>query len=240
MPGEIVDGDTLRLPAAQLLARFHRTALTYPNPAPRPGIPPLRDWNWHSNHAWHWPDVDALLNSTPATAPKFWQASGHAAHTIIARRTQIADERTACARWVGHLIASQRPIAFGIIHDDFYERNLLVRHRRITALLDWDGCHPDWLMMDVSNAVWEFCQDQPAHTLDVGAARAFIDTYLAAGGPITCNELDLLIPFIRFRRVLETLSGLQNAIHGEQWDAGFADYAVHTLVALENLRRVVL
>jgi len=240
MPGEIVDAEHIRLPAAQLLAQFHTVSLAYPGHASRPGIPSLRVWDWHSNHAWHWPDVDALLCSTPDTAPRFWHEGGAYTAQIVARRVQIAEGRAHCERWVAQLASSKRPLAHGVIHDDFYKRNLLVRDGRITALLDWDGCHPDWLMMDLSNAAWAFCDRDDEHTLDVDAARSFVESYLDAGGPIQCSELDLLVPFIRFRRVLETLSGLQNVVNGEQWDEGFGEYELHTLLALENLRDLTL
>lgn len=60
----------------------------------------------------------------------------------------------------------------GLVHDDYHDNNLLVEGERVTALLDWDGCHPDWLLLDLSNAIWEFCHDDEAHTLDPAAAQS--------------------------------------------------------------------
>lgn len=236
MPGRIVDAANIRSQAAQLLAQYHRVACAYPDQRSRPGIPALREWDWDSNHAWRWPEVEALLDSTPDTAPRFWRDGGVYAREIVARRGQVAEERAACRRWVSQLAQSQRRLAFAPIHGDYYERNLLIQDDEITTLLDWDGCHPDWLMMDLSNAVWEFCQSDDEHMLDLTVASDFVRIYGDTNGPIGRAELDLLVPFIRFRMLLEALSSLQNVINGEQWNEDFAEYTLHNLLSLENLQ----
>jgi Ser/Thr protein kinase RdoA (MazF antagonist) len=105
----------------------------------------------------------------------------------------------------------------------------------VTALLDWDGCHPDWLLFDLSNGIWEFCHDDESHTLVVKDAEAFLQTYAACGGPITGGEFDLIIEFIRCRRMIEILTALRGIATGAAWDES-PDYLVHNLLSLENLR----
>jgi Ser/Thr protein kinase RdoA (MazF antagonist) len=238
MPGQIKDASDIRPEAAQLLARYHAAAATYPNRASRPGMPALNEWDWDDNHAWRWADVEALLNSTPQTASRFWRDGGSYTQEIVSRRGQVAQELAACRHWVSQLTQSKRPLSFAPIHGDYYERNLLLQGDMITALLDWDGCHPDWLMLDVSNAVWEFCRGDDEHALDLSLARDFLHIYFEAGGPLDRHELTHLVPFMRFRMLLEALSCLQNILNGEQWDEGFAEYLLHNLLSLESLRKI--
>ena len=109
----------------------------------------------------------------------------------------------------------------------------------VTALLDWDSCHPDWLLFDLSNAIWEFGLDDDNHTLVVENAHAFLRTYAEAGGPIAEAEFALIIEFIRCRRMIEILTALRGIATGEAWDES-PDYLVHNLLSLENLRGIRL
>ena len=87
--------------------------------------------------------------------------------------------------------------------------------------------------------MWEFCLDEADHTLNVCAARSFLDAYVAAGGPVPEPEFDLLIPAIRCRRMIEIITSLQGIVMGEAWDES-PDYLVHNLMALENLQGISL
>lgn len=240
MPGAMADEDEVRLPAARFLAAFHRVGLTYPDRAARPDVPPWHEWDWCADE---WPLITAALASTPATttlaAHRFWQGTGEWASQIIERREQIANERAYFQQWLTDLAHSDRHLTTGPQHDDFHGNNLLAEGETVTALLDWDDCHPDWLVLDVANATWEFCLDDKAHTLNVGNARRFLQAYADAGGPVTKQEFDLIIPLIRFRRLMEIMNSLQGIVTGGFWDES-PDYLVHNLLSLENLRAIRL
>lgn len=240
MPGEMAAGDQVHLTAARFLARFHQVGISYPDLSPRPGAPAWREWDWC---AAAWPAIQAMLATPPETpepvGQRFWQSCGEWATAIADRRRQIAHERRYFQHWIADLARSARSLTTGILHDDFHGGNLLVADGNVTALLDWDGCHPDWLGLDVANAMWEFCSDDESHTLDSTAAQAFLQTYTAAGGPVTDQEFDLLLPFIRCRRLIEILTALRGIATGEAWDES-PNYLVHNLVALENLQTVRL
>jgi Ser/Thr protein kinase RdoA (MazF antagonist) len=133
------------------------------------------------------------------------------------------------------LVQTGRPLTVGLVHDDFHGNNLLVDGAEITALLDWDGCHRDWLLWDLSNALWEFCSDDDHHTLVIPTAQAFLRAYQEAGGPVTEAEFELIIPFIRCRRLIESLTALHGIATGGAWDES-PDYLMHNLLALENLQ----
>ena len=151
----------------------------------------------------------------------------------------IARERSHFQQWMVGLAHADRPLTTGLLHDDFHGGNLLMAEGKVTALLDWDSCHPDWLLFDLSNALWEFCSDDEGHTLSLPAASAFLDDYAAAGGPVAQAEYDLIIPLIRCRRMIEILTALRGIATGEAWDDS-PDYLVHNLIALENLQTVRL
>lgn len=240
MPGEMANGDQAHLTAADFLARFHRVGVSYPDRSPRPGVPAWREWDWHDTA---WPAIQAMLATSPATpdpiGQRFWQSCGEWAAAIAERSAQIAEERSYFQQWITELARLDRPLTAGLLHDDFHGGNLLVANGEVTALLDWDSCHPDWLLFDLSNAIWEFCHDDDTHALVVNDAQAFLQAYVVAGGPVTGAEFALIIEFIRCRRMIEILTALRGIATGEAWDES-PDYLVHNLLSLENLQGIRL
>lgn len=241
MPGQMAERDSARLPAARFLADFHRIGLDYPDHSARPGIPAWREWDWAEPD---WPTIQAMLTSDPhptsPTAQRFWQAGGAWTAQIVARRAQIIEQRTYFQQWLTTLATSARPLTEGPMHDDYHRKNLLVDGEMISAFLDWDGCHWDWLVMDLATAIWEFCLEKAAHKLNLAQARAFLAAYAAAQGPVTAQEFDLIVAFIRCRRMIEVISVLQGIVTGETWNEDHAEYLLHNLISLDNLRAVQL
>ncbi len=134
-----------------------------------------------------------------------------------------------------HTVLLQRPAALtcGPIHGDYYRRNLLVRNGMITAILDWDYAHLDFLMQEVAWSTWEFCQTVSGDDLHLERARAFVQDYRDAGGPCKAEEFALLIPFIRWRLREEIRFNLAAAAAGQDWDPEYVD---EELRAFERLR----
>jgi Ser/Thr protein kinase RdoA (MazF antagonist) len=236
LPGEMADGDQVHLLAARFLAHFHRVSVHYPDRSPRPGVPAWREWDWHEPA---WPAIQAMLATSPEThdsiGQRFWHSCGEWAAAIADRRGQIAQERSHFQQWIANLSQSDYTLTTGLLHDDFHGGNLLVADGEVTALLDWDGCHPDWLLFDLSNAIWEFCHDDDTHALVMKDAQVFLQAYTAAGGLVTAAEFALIIEFIRCRRMIEILTALHGLATGAAWDES-PDYLVHNLLSLENLR----
>lgn len=240
MPGNMADRDEGRLPAARFLATFHRIGLAYPNQSARPGIQPWAKWDWC---AAEWTQIEeALASRSPTTSlvgQRLWQATGVWATQILERRAQIGQVRAHVQQWLAELAHTGRDLTHGLLHDDFHKKNVLMADGKVTALLDWDSCHPDWLVMDVANATWEFCLDRAAHTLNPHTARLFLQAYVEAGGPVPVSEFDLIIEFICCRRMIEIMDSLRGIVTGGTWDES-PDYLVHNLLSLENLRTVRL
>jgi Ser/Thr protein kinase RdoA (MazF antagonist) len=240
MAGRMADRECagLRREAARVLARIHRAALRYPDPSSRPGYPPLRDLDWAENHIWSWSVVGPLLAAGArglqrAAAADLPEGAADLTREIVERRPQIEAEWRDMGRWVARLVASGRPLHFAPIHGDYYSRNLLVEGERVTAVLDWDDCQSEWLALELGRAVWEFCKCKRRHTLQLPRASAFLAAYQEAGGPVPQREVDLLVPFMRYTRLMEVLSDLTRAARGQGWDA---EYTLHNLLSLENLR----
>lgn len=238
MPGEMADSSQVRLAAARLLANFHEVGQRCPDQSPRPGVPPWHTWDWC---AAEWPLIEQALASPLTTTDiggqRFWQAAGEWAPQIRERRDQIKAERAYFQQWLTELTHASPPLTSGLVHDDYHDNNLLADGEHITALLDWDGCHPDWLALDLSNGIWEFCHVD--ESLDVTAAQTFLQAYTEAGGPVKPTEFALLISFIRCRRMIEVLWSLHGMATGGAWDES-PDYLVHNLIALENLQTTKL
>ena len=243
MPGRIADRGrvAVRAGAARMLAQLHRAALEYPHKYPRPGHPALRDLDWVRNTMWAWPAVYALL-SRGADALVGTPGFGGpgmllAVREIVARLPQIEREREVFRAFVAELAASDRSLLFSPIQGDYYRGNLLVDGDQISAVLDWDECHPEWLSWELGRATWEFCKDEAVHTLDEARAHMFLGAYLEAGGPVPMSEFDMLVPFMRCVRLQEVLAALGDALRGEAWDP---EYTLHNLLALEHLQHARL
>ena len=106
----------------------------------------------------------------------------------------------------------------GPIHGDFYRRNLLASGQQITGLLDWDDAHIDFLMQEVAFATWEFCKTPADDDWNIRQARDFVAAYREAGGPDQVNEIERLIPFIRWRLREEVRYYLSAIAAGQEMD----------------------
>src|SRR5207253_8395622 len=133
------------------------------------------------NRLWSWLAVRAFLIGGllgPGAAPDGPDAEEAAARREIADRLpQIEAERERLPGWVARLAASGRPLQFAPIHGDYYRGNLLVEEDRVSAVLDWEECHPDWLAGELGRALWEFCKSETHQILQVDRAREFLGAY---------------------------------------------------------------
>ncbi|MCB0128542.1 MAG: phosphotransferase, partial [Caldilineaceae bacterium] len=209
MPGTMAEDTETAPAAARFLAHFQAVGLSLADPGPRPGVPAWREWNWYADD---WPQIAAMLATKPSATDtvgrRFWQSCGEWAAEIAARRRQIGEERAHFQRWIADL-GKTAPPTMGLVHDDYHGNNLLFADNTITALLDWDNCHPDWLLFDLSNAMWEFCHDDATHSLVVSDAQHFLQEYVDADGPLPAPEFALIVSFIRCRRMIEILGSLR-------------------------------
>jgi len=127
------------------------------------------------------------------------------------------------------------------VHGDYHPGNLKVMDSRITALLDWDETRVDWRAWEVGRSLWEFCETKDG-TLDVDAARDFVDAYCTAGGYISEREVDAFVPLMRadiLWGVLYSFGHAQRAIDAERGLTMEWGYQSAQLSAMEKLRKVI-
>lgn len=134
--------------------------------------------------------------------------------------------------WHNSLL-SLTTLTVGPMHGDYYERNILCRDDRICGVIDWDECRVGPLILETGWCVWEFCQDHERDDLNAVWAQAFLQSYMAAAGPLREAELAHVIPAIRWRLRNEAVHDLAAREQGEAWDA---DYTGRGIRAFQQLK----
>ena len=184
MPGEIADRESaaIRAGAGRMLARIHRASLEYPDRSPHPVYSALRDLDWDANLWWSWREVRDYLSpraerSTPAILEDAPGTGRVTRGEIAVRFPWIEAERERLRAFVARLAGSGRPLPFAPVHGDYYRRNLLAEGDRITAVIDWEECHPDWLVLELAQSLWELCKCDARDTLHGDRAAAFLRAY---------------------------------------------------------------
>ncbi|GCE29758.1 hypothetical protein KDA_52420 [Dictyobacter alpinus] len=138
-------------------------------------------------------------------------------------------------RWNETLLQISPSLTKGLIHGDYYRRNLLAQGERLIALLDWDTLHCDFLMQEVAWSSWEFCKVLTGDNWHPDRVKAFVQSYREAGGPCPREEYVHFIPFIRWR-LRKELRDHEMAI--AQGLPGEPEYAARLLCAFERLRTI--
>ena len=252
MPGTMANDEleAVRLETARMLARLHQAFLNHPAPLARPGICALCDLDWNYNQWWDWHEVSLLLSDTsePQSAVRrFWEDGLPFTVDIMKRRSQIEREKETLSHWLKALTASGRSLLFAPTHGDYYARNLLMQGNRVSAVLDWDECRPDWLSFELARATLNLCSGdagglRQGKTIECFRAKAnsFLRAYQDAGGPVPPGEFDLLVPFMRCVCLIDTIFAFAACLRGEEWNPAHAEYHLNNLITLENLEDVQL
>jgi Ser/Thr protein kinase RdoA (MazF antagonist) len=98
--------------------------------------------------------------------------------------------------WLAGWQADREPtLARGVIHGDYFARNILVRHGQVAAVVDWYDSRVAAYARELAWSTWECCH--AGGELDAGRAGRFLDAYEAAGGPAPADALDELVPLMR-------------------------------------------
>ena len=233
------DRQAIQRSAAQVLAQVHRATLNYPAPGPRPGMPALCDLDWNRGWMWEWDVAMGFLDQIARKGLEGMHTSGPDAveslRELIARRAQITDERTYLRSRITSLAESGRVLVFGPIQGDYYNGNLLAEDDRVTAVLDWDECRPDWQCYELARATWEFCHDEASHTLDGPRALSFVQGYQDANGPVPSREFDLLVLFMRCALFQDLMFEVSEANRGKELTAWYWVWPLRSLESLSDL-----
>ena len=136
---------------------------------------------------------------------------------------------------IWHTTVLQKSASFstGLIHGDYYRRNLLTEEEQIITLLYFDDLHLDFLMQEIAWSSWEFCKTGASDDWHLDRVQAFLRSYREAGGPCKAEEYLAFIPFIRWRLRQELRRHFAMVAHGLP---GEPEYAARQLRAFERLR----
>jgi Ser/Thr protein kinase RdoA (MazF antagonist) len=118
-----------------------------------------------------------------------------------------------------------------LIHGDFYPDNIIWDGTRISALLDWDEAHVDYMNQEIAWAAWEFSHEDDA--IDSEWASAFLKAYADAGGVLPATFETNAINFVRMRLRGEMRMSLARRDRGEPFDD---EYHAYQLRAFGNLK----
>lgn len=231
--------DSARKNAAKMLAKLHLVSLQYPDFPQKPGHQSINNLNWNLNHMWDWTFLAQLFfannegieNKLNSISSKLEE---DCIKEINRQKKLIKAEKEEIQEWVNDVKQDGQFLISGVIHGDFYAGNILTKSNgEITAVIDWDECCREWFIYELARTIWEFCQDSNENKLDVSKANSFIQDYKLAGGPVPEREFYLIIPFIRYVRLIEILFYIQQGLKGQEWDP---EYTLHNLKALINLK----
>jgi Ser/Thr protein kinase RdoA (MazF antagonist) len=138
-------------------------------------------------------------------------------------------------RWEQRL--DDEPVLRGLIHGDFYGRNLICDHEGIAGVIDWMEMERAPLVTELGWVIWEFSQVDDGDDLDLERAQAFLDAYRVAGGTVPTTEEEHLVPAIRKRLRAEVRASFaEAAAHGR--DPGPDPYRESEMRAFSRLRDV--
>lgn len=125
----------------------------------------------------------------------------------------------------------------GLIHGDYYERNILWERDRISGVIDWDELTLDWREQEVAWSMWEFCQNDDGAQLDVPTAHHFLNAYLSRNDRIAPSLPHHAYRFIQRRLRAECLNALHDRAVGRPFDEV---YFLNEVKAFSNIRGVVI
>ncbi len=239
--GQLADKskEAVRINAAEMLAKLHLSALELAAIPQKPHFQAIKDLNWEANRMW-----DSVLLTESFFEDSNWLAkqldAGYsdadtaAIKEINHYKKLIQMEKSVIQKWCLDLTENGPNLLGGAIHGDYYRGNILTtKEGKIIALIDWDECCKEWFVYELARSVWEFCIDEKSGQLSRSHAQKFINSYKRAGGPLSESEAPLIVPFIRYVRLIEILFDLQQGLSGESWDP---TYLVENLTGLITLK----
>lgn len=126
-------------------------------------------------------------------------------------------------RWWAAMSGS---LAAGVLHGDYYPRNLLCRSRRVVAVIDWHEARIGPIAGEVAWAAWEIAHDHELRLLPDRAAR-FLLAY-GPGAPSPALAVSLMRVWLR--------ENIRHALmldrHGQPVDDHYLDLQLHAFVEL--------
>ena len=169
--------------AGETLARFHRTVADFSDEEP-----PLKG-DYHDANP-----VRTALNSIPGSMSSHESVMGMETE-LVGLSEHLLDAYERNSEQVEALGMRSWPTT--VIHSDWHPGNMLFRHRKVVAVIDYDSVRRSQRIVDVANGTLQFSirtaksiEAWPAE-LDEGRARLFLEGYTSLG-PLSQAELACL------------------------------------------------
>jgi Ser/Thr protein kinase RdoA (MazF antagonist) len=125
----------------------------------------------------------------------------------------------------------------GLIHGDYYNRNVLWNEDRISGVIDWDELTLDWREQEIAWSMWEFCQIDDGTRLDVPSSCDFLDAYRSRNANIAPSLPSQAFRFIQRRLRTKCLNALHDRAVGRPFDE---EYFLSEVEAFGNIRGLVI
>lgn len=223
MPGQPlrITDRTVRL-AGATLGRIHHVLEEAPSTLRLVNDLSILDFDWTDNYMVTGDMFADAIAALKPPAPSRETFEEVVANLVFLRRT-----RDAIGAWLDRCREEDR-LTEGIIHGDYYKRNILMADGQITAVLDWDEAITSWVEYEVANATWEFARDDPRARMHPHRVRLFLKTYEGENPGVTLDPRTL-VSFIALRRLIEIQLALFDLSQGETPDLDYCLLNVHYL-----------
>jgi Ser/Thr protein kinase RdoA (MazF antagonist) len=166
---------------------------------------------------WRGPDRPAATAHLPS-APK-WLTERLDDPALDAARTEFIDTRPVC----------------GVIHGDYYRRNLLCHGADIRGVVDWHEARPAPYLDELAWATWEFAHDDQ-HRFRPDSAQAFLNGYATKGPPGAVPDWPTLSCLMRHMLRVDIQIGVAASLAGRQeMDMPYLERQIAAFWALRDI-----
>lgn len=125
--------------------------------------------------------------------------------------------------------ATSKSLPCGIVHGDYYPRNLLCRRHRVVGVIDWHEARIAPIAGEIAWAAWEIAHDDELRLLPDRAAR-FLDAY----GPDSPSP-ELVIGLMRVWLRENIRYGLMLAQHDQPVDDRYLELQLRAFADLQRV-----
>jgi Ser/Thr protein kinase RdoA (MazF antagonist) len=120
------------------------------------------------------------------------------------------------------------------IHGDFLSHNLICTESGTARVIDWDDARVGSVERELAWAVWEFCGNPEAGSLDPICASDFLDIYAANRGCVPVVDRSFVVPLIREHLRFEIRVALAARERGGTYSEEYLDAEMRAFLKLRT------
>lgn len=223
MPGQILSvTDKTVTQAGAILGEIHRELAGISKNFRLVDDLSIINFDWFNNYMYKGEVLDAQVLNTYLSIYK----STHL-NAVVSELEFLQESRTLISSWLSSY-SSDNGLGQGIIHGDYYRRNILTDGKHISAVLDWDETITSWVEYEIANAVWEFARDDSRCTMNPKRQTLFLDAFTSEYG-LSALNIETINWFIGVRRLIEIQLELYELVNDGQYDLEYCEMNVKYL-----------